>query len=246
MRAATRAADTPASREGREAFEADLSELALRYAQHMAGAVGLLALALALVTFLWPASAWSRDLGAIGPVHEIAEPDMIKEIKARLQAKKAAGELDQLEAEARRRIQARIETPLPVPGLARATAARTYHFDPSVRFDEPVLDQKGRVLIPAGMLANPLSVVSLPATLFFFDGRDPAQVAMAKSEVHRATGPINPILVGGSPLSLMRQWKRPVYFDQGGAMVRRFGITTVPARVTQDGKLLRIQEVPPL
>lgn len=239
------AANRPAPLEPHVPAKPELAELALAFAQHMAGAVGLLALALAMVAYLWPVSAEARDLGSIGPVHEIAEPDMIKEIKARLQAKKDAGELDKMEAEARRRIQARIETPLPVPGLLRATAARTYHFDPSVRFDEAVVDQKGRVLIPAGMLANPLSVVSLPATLLFFDGRDPAQVAMAKAEVMRATGPINPILVAGSPLSLMRLWKRPVYFDQGGAMVRRFGITTVPARVTQDGKLLRIQEVPP-
>jgi conjugal transfer pilus assembly protein TraW len=224
--------------------EADIPEFALRLAQNLAGSAGLLALALALAAPVWPASAWSRDLGAIGPVYEIAEPDMIKEIKARLQAKQAAGELDQLETEARRRIQARIETPLPVAGLSRATAARSFHFDPSVRFDEPVLDQKGRVVIPAGMLANPLAVVSLPATLLFFDGRDPAQVALANAELMRATGPINLILVGGSPSSLMRQWQRPVYFDQGGAMVRRFGITTVPARVTQDGQLLRIQEVP--
>ena len=223
----------------------DLQERVIGHLQAFSGVVGLLALAMAFASLMWPHDVSARDLGAIGPVYEIAEPDMIQEIKARLQAKKETGELARLEEEARKRIQASIDSPPAVTGLTRAKVGRSFLFDPSVRFDEPVVDDKGRIVVPAGMLANPLRVVSLPATLLFFDGRDAAQVAMARAEVFAAKGPITPILVGGSPMSLMRQWRRRVFFDQRGVMVRRFGITAVPARVTQDGLLLRIQEVPP-
>jgi conjugal transfer pilus assembly protein TraW len=186
--------------------------------------------------------AQARDLGAIGPVHAITEPDMLKEIEAKLRAKQASGELAGIEAEAQRRIQARIETPPPVSGLRRAQVPRSFRFDPSVRFDDPIVDTKGRVIVPAGTNANPLSVVTLRSTLLFFDGRDPAQVAMARAEIAATKTQVTPILVGGSPAALARQWQRPVYFDQNGQMVQRFQISAVPARVTQDGMYLLVQE----
>jgi conjugal transfer pilus assembly protein TraW len=43
----------------------------------------------------------------------------------------------------------------------------------------------------------------------------------------------------------MRAWKRPVFYDQGGTLIRRLGIRQVPAVVSQDGKRLRVDEVRP-
>jgi conjugal transfer pilus assembly protein TraW len=189
--------------------------------------------------------AQGKDLGVVGPVHEIAEPDMLLEIQSRLQAKQASGELARVEAQARLRTLQRIQNPAPVAGLQRTLVPRTYRFDPSVRFDEAVLDDKGRVVIAAGTLANPLSVVGLRATLLFFDGRDEEQVRSARAELERSKGPITPILVAGSPLALSKAWRRSVYFDQDGRMVRRFGIAAVPARVSQDGLTLLVQEFTP-
>ena len=189
-------------------------------------------------------AVYARDLGAIGPVYPITEPDMLKEIEAMLQEKQASGDLARIEAEAKRRMQASILTPAPVPGVRTAQVARSFEFDPSVQFDQPITDDKGRVVIAAGTVANPLDVVSLRSTLFFFDGRDPKQVAAARAELDKSKTPVTAILVGGSPLSLSREWKRPVYFDQGGRMVQRFGIAAVPARVTQVGRVLLVQEFP--
>lgn len=211
----------------------------------MVGLAGLCALAALGLALTAPGEAVGRDLGTVGPVYPIAEPDMVEAIKDRLREKEASGELAQIEAEGKRRVMASIQTPAPVPGLRRAQVPRTWHFDPSVKFDEAVLDDKGRVLVPAGTVANPLDVVSLRSTWFLFDGRDPKQVAMARAELAAAKGPIKPILVGGSPIPLSNEWKRPVYFDQGGRTVQRLGLTAVPARVTQDGRFLLIQEIPP-
>jgi conjugal transfer pilus assembly protein TraW len=196
----------------------------------------------AVVVIALPSDAQAKDLGTVGPVYEITEPDMLLEIQAKLRAKEASGELGRINDEAQRRIRAAIETPAPVKGLRTAQVDRSYLFDPSVRFEESVLNDKGRVVIPAGTNANPLSVVSLPAKLLFFDGRDPAQVVRVQAELLATRTPVTPILVGGSPLMLANAWKRPVYFDQDGRMVRRFGIAAVPARVTQQGQVLLIQE----
>jgi conjugal transfer pilus assembly protein TraW len=184
----------------------------------------------------------AKDLGTVGPLHPIAEPDMLKEIDAKLRAKQASGELAAIEAEAQRRIRARIDTPLPVEGLRHTVVPRTYRFDPSVRFDESILDKQGRVVVPAGTNANPLAVVSLRSTLLFFDGRDAGQVAAVRAEIAASKRPVTPILVAGSPVGLARVWGRPVYFDQNGQMVQRFQIAAVPARVTQDGQYLLVQE----
>jgi conjugal transfer pilus assembly protein TraW len=192
--------------------------------------------------------ACARDLGVIGPVHPIAEPDMLEEITRLLKAKEANGELERMRIQGQRQVLARIQAPTPVEGLRRVQVARAWHFDPSVQFAQSVLDDQGRVIVPAGTVANPLDVVTLRSTWFLFDGRDPKQVAMAQREAAAAStggAPLTLILVGGAPLELARAWNRPVYFDQGGRTVKRLGLTAVPARVRQDGRLLLIEELPP-
>jgi conjugal transfer pilus assembly protein TraW len=186
----------------------------------------------------------AADLGTIGPVYPIAEPDMLDEIQATLQAKQASGEIGRLQQKAFKRMRSQIETPAPVPMLVKARRARGWEVDPSVRFDEPIVDHEGRVVIPAGTLANPLAVVRLSSVLLFIDGRDRAQVDAAKRFIDRSPQPVKPILTAGSPVALSRAWQRPVYFDQAGRLVQRFGIQAVPARVSQAGQVLSVKEFP--
>lgn len=187
--------------------------------------------------------ALARDLGARGPLYGISEPDLLQEMLEVMRSKQASGELEHLQEEARRRAIARVETPPVVPGLRRTVKARTYLFDPSVRFDEPVVDDQGRIVIPAGTVGNPLQTVRLTRELLLFDGRDPDQVKLAKARLDELGPRLKPILVAGQPLALTRQWKVQVFFDQDGLLVQRFGIRQVPARITQDGLQLKIEEL---
>lgn len=217
----------------------------LRIAEALALSASLLVL---FALLLMPGTAEASDLGTVGPTYPIAEQDLLDHIQARLRALEQSGELARVQAANVARAQRSAETPVPVSGLRKATVSRVWRFDPSVRFDEPVVDAKGRIVVPAGMLANPLAVVRMPADWMLFDGRDPAQVVLARRQLDEAaaTGrPIKPILVAGSPLALSQQWKRPVYFDQYGRISRRLGLTAVPARVSQDGLSLLIQELVP-
>jgi len=192
----------------------------------------------------WALGAQATNLGTIGPTYPVAEKNLLDVIMARLRAKEASGELKRHEQEARDRAAYAVNNPRPVDGLRRARAARTFYFDPSFTLQSNVVDSTGAVLFPAGTRKNPLEVISLSKHLLFFDARDPGQVARARELIEHYEGKVKPILVGGSYLDLMKRWNKPVFYDQDGTLVRKFGIAAVPAIVSQEGQRLRIDEVP--
>jgi len=187
--------------------------------------------------------ARAADLGTFGPTYPIEETDLLALIRERLLAKERSGELARLMHETRARVIDEVNHPAPVDGLAPTQVARTFYVDPSFTLTENVLDAQGHVLFPAGTRRNPLEVVSMSKHLLFFDAREANQVARAAELIRTYGGRVKPILVGGSYLALMRQWQAPVYYDQGGALVRRLGIRHVPALVSQEGLRLRVDEV---
>ncbi len=183
------------------------------------------------------------DLGVIGPSYEISEPHLLRMIEQRLRDKERGGELKHLEEQARERGIATVRNPPPVAGLHSTGTARTFYFDPSFTLDRNILGPRGELLFAAGTRKNPLEVVSLSRHLLFFDGRDARQVGRARQLLTLYQGRVKPILVGGSYLDLMKSWRIPVYFDQQGLLIRRLGITQVPALVSQEGLHLRIDEL---
>ncbi len=196
---------------------------------------------LLLLSLLLPAAGLHAD--NVGPVYAITEPDLLKTLLGKLKEKERSGELARLQEEAKQRSIRAIENPAPVPGLSKAATARTFYYDPSITVTRNVTDAKGKLLVPAGTRVNPLDYVSLSKKLFFFDARDKAQVRQAEDLIRRLDGRVKPILTGGSYMGLMRQWKRKVYFDQQGTLVKKFGIEHVPALVGQEGTMLRIDEI---
>ena len=199
-------------------------------------------LALAGLSFL-VSPAWPEDLGQVGPVYPVAEPDLLELIQSRLQQKQNSGELARIERDFRDRSRRSIESPQPVAGLVRTRTPRTYHFDPSVTVSETLRDHEGKVLVAAGTRVNPLDFVSLSNHLIFFDARDSAQAQKAMSLRGHYQGRAHLILTGGSYIDFMKRFDVRVYFDQQGLLVRRLGIRQVPALVTQEGKRLRIDEL---
>jgi len=207
-------------------------------------AVVVLLAGLAALAAFRPAAASDVDLGVIGPVYPIKEPDMLRAIEARLREKARTGELARLEREGIARAERTLREPRPVDGLRRATKSRVSYFDPSVAFEREVQGPDGETLVPAGTRVNPLDYVALSSPLLFLDARDRDQVRHAASLMAARKGRLKPILVGGSYVELTRAWRSRVYYDQGGVLVGRLGIQQVPALVTQEGKRLRIEEIP--
>ncbi len=185
----------------------------------------------------------AEDLGAIGPTYEITERDLIEVIKDKFRRMEKTGELARMQDHYKRQVVDTIEHPKPVPGIAAAQTARTFYLDPTWTLDRSVVDEKGNVLFPAGTSVNPFDFDRLSKTLLFFDAWDKKQVAFAKRFMAESKLPVKPILIAGAPLKLMREWKREVFYDQGGALSKRLSIAQSPAVVTQEGKRLRVDEV---
>ena len=185
----------------------------------------------------------AEDLGTVGQTYAIAEPHLLSYIEQTLREKERSGELATLEEQAKSRVIESIRNPKPLAGIKPTQMARTFYFDPSIKVEQNITDDKGNIIVPAGTTKNPLEVVSLSKHLLFFDGSDPQQVRYARTLIDRYGGKVKPILVAGSYLDLMKAWQLSVYFDQQGVLTRKFGITQVPALVSQEGMRLRIDEL---
>ena len=193
----------------------------------------------ALLLAMLPASLQARDYGQRGAVFPVIERDLLEQIHTRLAQMEKSGETARLNQELKRRTIARVNRPDPVAGLIRASASRSWAFDPTIALAADIRGAKGELIHAAGTQVNPLDSVKLRGDLLFLDGDDPAQVAWSlRQEVNAKL-----ILVKGAPLELMKARQRRFYFDQGGKLTDKFGIRATPARVRQNGRMLEVSEI---
>ena len=201
-------------------------------------------LIIAIILFpLCDTACHADDLGVIGPTYNISEKDLVQVIKDGLRRMQANGQLAQVENEYKQHVVYGFQHPKPVHGIRETEMARTFYVDPTYTLDRNVTDGKGRLLYPAGTKVNPFDYERMSKALLFFDESDPKQVAFAKRFITDSKIAVKPILVAGDPFKLMREWQKPVYFDQMGYLSKRFSITQSPAVVTQEGKRFRIDEI---
>lgn len=185
--------------------------------------------------------AHARDYGQHGAVFPVAETDLLTSIKAKLEAMTASGAVDRINQELKERTISKVNRPEPVTGLTAAGAMRNWLFDPTITVSEDIKDNEGQLMVPAGTRVNPLDTVPLRQPLIFFDGDDGDERRWALEQ--RGKGSAKLILVKGAPLALMKSAQTRIYFDQGGTLVRRFGIKATPAIVVQQARQLRVTEV---
>ena len=190
-------------------------------------------------------TSWAMDAGKVGPSYTIREPDFLEDVKRTVQSKVDSGEWARLQADMRRRATNGLMNPTPVEGISTATAKRSWLFDPSIVLSRDLRNANGGLIFPAGTRINPLDVVSLPQPMLFIDARDARQVDAARSVMNRYDGSVTTVLVAGSWAKLSKSWKRQVFYDQEGKLVKQLGIRAVPAIVTQESTALRIEEFKP-
>jgi conjugal transfer pilus assembly protein TraW len=205
---------------------------------HIACATNVLLLLLAALS---PAHA-AQPL-VLGPTYPISEPHLLQMIAQRLQALERSGDMARLQEADRDRVVASARQPARIEGISTTTRPRRFHVDPSVTLTRDLLGARGERIHAAGTRINPLDIVPLPAQLMFFDGQDARQVAWAERRLRDSATPTRPVLIAGSFLDLTSRWKRQVFFDQQGRLVRQLGIRQVPALVSQDGRQLQIDEL---
>jgi conjugal transfer pilus assembly protein TraW len=183
-----------------------------------------------LITF----SLEAEDCGNFGETFPILEEDFIEVLKGRL-------ELCQYDENKQTEIRKSFIETIKYPkgkSLPKAKTYRNFEYDPTLIVNQDIKDNQGRVIVHTGTKVNPLDQTPLLENLLFFDGNDQQQISWAKNLKGKW------ILTNGNPLQLEEDLDRPVYFDQGSNLIRKLGIQSLPAKVSQQSNTLLIEEIP--
>jgi conjugal transfer pilus assembly protein TraW len=190
--------------------------------------------------------ATAKDFGTQGTVYEIEEVDMLDMIKNKLASMQASGELALKQEEMKKVAEARIMRPKRVESVVHTVEERTYEYDPTIIVEEDIKDHKGRLIKEKGTRVNPLEIgkaYSIIKPLLFIDGDSKEQVKWALDYVKNIDDKAIVILVNGSPIELMKKYKRRFYFDQSGSLTGKLGIKQVPAEAVHVGSVIQIKEL---
>jgi conjugal transfer pilus assembly protein TraW len=177
------------------------------------------------------------DCGAHGHVFEIKEVSLLAEIMDKLLAAQEDGKLEDLNKQFVDKARKKILRPTPVSNIVKAKTNRSWTYNPVFTQSTDIKDDQGQIIIKGGTKVNPLDKFSWGEPLIFIDGDDQEQVDWAKDKIAKI------VLISGAPFDLGNELKRPVYFDQGGILCRKFKIEAVPAIIEQQDKMLIVREV---
>jgi conjugal transfer pilus assembly protein TraW len=184
------------------------------------------------------------DLGVLGPVKTVTEPDLIQELQRRL----AALDLEKLRERALERYWRRVAfEELPV-----AAEPRTREIDPTITAPRDVHAADGTRLVRAGETVNPLDRLPFTQRLVVFDASDERQVATAK-RLGSEAGNLR-VFYLATRLERRLGWEglarvedildAPVYLLTPDVRAR-FALQRVPAFIEARGRVFIVAEVPP-
>lgn len=197
------------------------------------------------------ASAWAEDLGSKAQTYQL-DRDAREVFKDIVRQKQRTGELNQFWQNYQEKTIASIKHPTPL-GIKSDYTARQELRDLRFFMARDMHNEKGHLLVKAGMVVEPLKIQPLVSGLIFIDGRDPKQVDYAISQGRKQ--PLKIVLTAGSPYDLRVKYQRhdwwggktiPFYFDQRKMIIntlkRLYGIdvNVVPVMLTQSGDKLAV------
>ena len=182
----------------------------------------------------------SKDYGKSGQTWPIAEPDLFEVIRQRLLHFQQSGEMDAFKGRAIARAEESVRRPTPVAGITHASEDRSWRYDPTITIGQDIRDAGGNIIAAKGQRFNPLDHVAFKHDYVFIDGDSKAEVEWALK--HGDQQQVWIVLVKGSPIDRMKDFKRRFYFDQAGEITGKFGIEHTPAFVHQNGQSLEISE----
>lgn len=170
-------------------------------------------------------------LGTLFQIEEMNIKDVLIKRMQKIDVKQAEQEMQE-------RIKKSARRPKPVFQNSRCVQFRAWGHDPTAVLEVDIIDYKGHVLKKKGATYNPLLQRKISTQLIFIEGDEKDQVAWALKQPRSKI-----VLVNGSPIDLEEKHQAPLYFDQGGFLCRKFGISAFPARVFQQGHILRCEEI---
>jgi len=204
----------------------------------------IITLIVMLITGMTSSNIFAKNLGVFGRTFEIDEPDLLEQIMAKLKEQEANGELEKQRQEMVKRAKEYVQRPTGV-SLPRAEKINTHYYNPELVLKDAVRDQNGAILYPPGTTVNPLDYASLTNPMVFFDADDETQKTWVWNLIKDNPLSYITLLTNGAVIDTMKEWNTRLYFDQRGTYVEKFNIRTLPAVVRQEGRVLRIDEIPP-
>jgi len=193
-----------------------------------------------IIALLLSPPLYAKNLGVLGALFEIKEKNILEVITEKLAAMEAFGTIAYHQNQLNDKAKLALQTPQAVSHLMETVNPKTFSWDPSISFPYDIKNYQNQLLYKKGTRLNPLEWISFKGQWLFFNGDDAKQKAWAQS-LYKTGDKL--ILVRGSALELMQIWQLPVYFDQQGVLTRKFGIQQIPARVYQEGQVLKIEEI---
>lgn len=196
-----------------------------------------------MVWLILSSSAFAKNLGVFGPTYNILERDAYDWlVNNRLNDVAVVDKVKQLESEMSKTARVRIENP---KGAKLRHATKYYRREIGLTNTLPVdiKTANGKTLFKKGTSVKFEDVVpESKMTLLFIDGDDNRQVQFAINELN-ANKFIKIVLVNGKPLKLMRDLNVNFYFDQGQALINKFGIQRLPTRIHREQSKLIVEEL---
>jgi conjugal transfer pilus assembly protein TraW len=186
-----------------------------------------------LLLMALPAYAGStKNLGVIGTTYSIVEPDIIEEVKAKVDK----GKLAKFMAEQRQSYQ-----PQDIHALPTAKRDRTFFVDMTYTLDHDIQGENGEIMYQRGLTWNPLDYVS-PPELLVINGEDAKQAEWFEKSPYYKNIKIKLLLSAGYAAPLVKQFDRPVFYLTK-TIADRLQLTATPCVITQNGKKMMVQEV---
>jgi len=199
-------------------------------------------LILGLLAVCLTVPAMAQNLGVHGQLWDIQEEDAVGYMKRRADEMVKNGDVKKAQDEAAKKIKDQILHQPAVPGYKVATASITRYFDPTVSLEKSMIDAKGKMIFPAGTKINPFKYGGLSKRIIVIDARIPDQVAFAISEKKKHPRDLV-VLVAGDWVMVTKKIGSQAFYDQSGAITRRFELNKTPSVLSQDRLMLKIQEV---
>ena len=178
----------------------------------------------------------AKDFGTYGHVFEVKEEDLLVWLKNRAKSL-SADELRDMQASIINHYGKTFKEPAPL-SLSTANVYRAFYLDPVICADRDIKNHEGAVVVRKGSFFNPLAQIKSLAALLFFDATDERQLTWARQQNNSGKW----VLTKGKPLELELMEKKPIFFDQQGCLTKKFAIEHLPAKVSQDGLKLKVEE----
>jgi conjugal transfer pilus assembly protein TraW len=183
------------------------------------------------------ANSNAKNLGNVGTVYQIVEPDLAEEVKAKVDTEKLA----KFMAEQRKNYQ-----PKDIHALPTARADRTFLVDMTYTLDHDIPGENGEIMYKRGLTWNPLDYVS-PHDMVVINGEDAKHLEWFEKSLYYKNLKTRLLISAGYAAPLKTQLNRPVFYltkviaDRLQLSAAPCIITTI---VTQEGsKKMMVQEV---